>query len=595
MVKRSDKKVNMKYNLSEYFSFLKNYKLYLFLALFFVLLVELRQVAEKFLFKIVVDNGTSFAAGALDYSGFVKILILVAIAFIASLILSAIAKWLYLHFVNLLECNTILDLKRKYFNHIVELDHGFHVSHKTGSLISRLGRGSRAMERMTDVIIYNVAPLIFQLLAIVGSLVYFDVLSSVVIFFVILVFIIYSWITLNLQRKANLDANEAEDIEKANIGDIFTNIDSIKYFGKENFIKNKYEKLAKATKNLTIKHWNYFRWSDSGQSFIIGLGTFALVYFSIMQLLNGKITLGTVTFIYTSYIGLMGPLWGFMHGIREYYRSMADFQDLFEYGKVKKEILDNKDAKSLDITNGKIEFKDVSFNYGKRNIFKSFNLVIPENKKIALVGHSGSGKTTLVKLLYRLYDVNSGSISIDGKDIKSITQESLKNEMSIVPQECILFDDTVYNNIAFSKPNATRLEVMKAINFAQLDKIIKKFPNKENTIVGERGVKLSGGEKQRVSIARAILANKKVLVLDEATSSLDSETEHEIQADLKELMKNRTSIIIAHRLSTIMNTDQIIVMKEGKIVQKGTHQELINKPGEYKKLWNLQKGGYIGE
>ena len=590
-----EKTVNMKYNLSEYFSFLKNYKLYVFLSLFFVLIIEARTVAEKFFFKIVVDNGTSFAAGTLSNSGFVRVLGIVSIAFIGSLFLSVIAKWLYIHFLNLLENGTILDLKRKYFNHIVELDHGFHVSHKTGSLISRLGRGSRAMERMTDVIIYNLAPLVFQLVAIVGSLIYFDLLSSIVIFSVILMFIVYSWITLNLQRKANLDANKAEDIEKANIGDIFTNIDSIKYFGKENFIKEKYNKLAKSTRNFTLKHWNYFRWSDAGQTFIIGLGTFLLVYFSITQLLNGKITLGTVTFIYTSYLGLMGPLWGFMHGIREYYRSMADFQDLFEYGKVKKEILDTKEAKALEITQGRIEFKDISFNYGKRNIFKNFNLIIPENKKIALVGHSGSGKTTLVKLLYRLYDVNSGSILIDNKDIKSITQESLRNEMSIVPQECILFDDTVYSNIAFSKPNATRSEVIKAINFAQLDKIIKKFPNKENTIVGERGVKLSGGEKQRVSIARAILANKKVLVLDEATSSLDSETEHEIQADLKELMKNRTSIIIAHRLSTIMNADQIIVMKEGKIVQQGTHQELISKQGEYKKLWNLQKGGYIGE
>jgi ATP-binding cassette subfamily B protein len=439
------------------------------------------------------------------------------------------------------------------------------------------------------------APLIFQLLVIVGSLIYFDILSSIVIFVVIVSFIIYSWLMLNMQKKANLDANEAEDIEKANIGDIFTNIDSIKYFGKENFIKDKYARLARTTRNLTLRHWHYFRWSDSGQSFILGLGTFFLVFFSMRQLLHGEITLGTVTFIYTSYIGLLGPLFGFIHGIREYYRSMADFQDLFEYGKIKKEILDKENAEKLEIKQGKIEFKDVSFNYGKRKIFHDFNLTVPENKKIALVGHSGSGKTTLIKLLYRLYDVYSGRILIDNKDIKNITQESLRNEMSVVPQECILFDDTVYNNIAFSKPKASRSEIMKAINFAQLDKIIKKFPNKENTIVGERGVKLSGGEKQRVSIARAILANKKVLVLDEATSSLDSETEHEIQADLAELMKNRTSIIIAHRLSTIMNADEIIVMKDGKIVQKGTHKQLINQQGEYKKLWNLQKGGYIGE
>jgi ATP-binding cassette subfamily B protein len=272
---------------------------------------------------------------------------------------------------------------------------------------------------------------------------------------------------------------------------------------------------------------------------------------------------------------------------------MADFQDLFEYGKIEPEIKDKPNAKECKIHEGIINFKKIDFSYGKRKIFDKFSLKINKNEKVALVGHSGSGKSTLVKLLYRLYDVNSGNILIDGKDIREFKHESLRNEMAIVPQECILFDDTVYNNIAFSRPEAKRGEVLKAIKFAQLDKIIKQFPKKENTIVGERGVKLSGGEKQRVSLARAILANKKILALDEATSSLDSQTEHEIQADLKELMKGRTTIVIAHRLSTIMNADKIVVMKHGKIVQIGRHNQLIRQPGEYSHLWNLQKGGYI--
>jgi ATP-binding cassette subfamily B protein len=195
--------------------------------------------------------------------------------------------------------------------------------------------------------------------------------------------------------------------------------------------------------------------------------------------------------------------------------------------------------------------------------------------------------------LKRFYDVDSGSVLIDGINIKEFKQESVRGEVGIVPQECILFDDTLYNNIKFANPNASREEVLDAIRFAQLDKIIEQFPFKERTVVGERGVRLSGGEKQRVSVARAILANKKILLLDEATSALDSETESEIQRDLKELLKGRTSIIIAHRLSTIMNADRIIVFKNGKIVQEGKHSELITRPGEYKKLWNLQKGGYI--
>jgi ABC-type multidrug transport system fused ATPase/permease subunit len=224
---------------------------------------------------------------------------------------------------------------------------------------------------------------------------------------------------------------------------------------------------------------------------------------------------------------------------------------------------------------------------------QDFNLKIKPNEKVALVGHSGCGKTTLVKLLNRFYDVDSGNILIDGKDIRDVKQESLRAETGIVPQECILFDDTIYNNIKFADQKASRKEVMDAIRFAQLDKIINNFPKRENTIVGERGVKLSGGEKQRVSIARAILANKKMLVLDEATSALDSQTEYEIQKSLQKLLESRTSIIIAHRLSTIMNADRIIVMKSGKIIQQGKHADLIREEGEYKKLWNLQKGGYI--
>jgi ATP-binding cassette subfamily B protein len=272
---------------------------------------------------------------------------------------------------------------------------------------------------------------------------------------------------------------------------------------------------------------------------------------------------------------------------------MSDFQALFKYNKIKNEIKDIPKSKELKINNGSIEFKNVNFKYENRKIFEDFSLKIPKNKKVAFVGHSGSGKSTLIKLLYRFYDVDSGEILIDSKNIKKFKQESLRSEMSMVPQECVLFDDTIYNNIAFSNPKASKQEVMNAIKFAQLDKIIEELSNKENTIVGERGIKLSGGEKQRVSIARAILANKKILVLDEATSSLDSETEHEIQVNLQKLMKNRTSIIIAHRLSTIMRADLIVVMKGGKIVQKGTHNQLIKKEGEYKKLWNLQKGGYI--
>jgi len=589
-----DEKVDRKYIFKEYFSFLKNYKLLAFLTVFFVAIVETKQIVDKFIIKIIMDKAALFIAGTLASAVFLKIIIIAGLALLLLLIVSAASNWCRLHFLNLLEIKLIYDLKQKYFNHILSLDHKFFTTHKTGSLISRLTRGAGAMERMTDSIIFEFTPLIIQSIVLLLTLVYLDKTSAVIVAGVIAGFLIFG---IYRQRKIDLlnkKANAVEDIEKGNIADIFTNVDSIKYFGKEKMISLKYKKLSTETRNKFFTAWQAWRITSAGQSLILGAGTLLIILFSFMKLLRGEMSIGTLTFVYATYISIMGPLFSFTHGIRNVSRAITDFEELFNYGKIESNIKDKPNSGNMRITHGNIRFDDVTFKYGNRSVFKNFMLEISSGKKIALVGHSGSGKTTLVKLLYRLYDINSGKITIDGTDIRDVNHQSLRNEMSIVPQECVLFDDTIYNNIAFSNPEASRAEVLKAIRFAQLDKIIAKFPYKEETIVGERGIKLSGGEKQRVSIARAILANKKILVLDEATSSLDSETEHEIQADLKELMKGRTSIIIAHRLSTIMHADKIIVLKDGKIVQAGKHYQLISQPGEYRKLWNLQKGGYIG-
>jgi ATP-binding cassette, subfamily B, heavy metal transporter len=590
---RENRKIDFKYNLREYWDVLKNYKPIFISLIFVILIIEAIQVIPKFLFKRIIDDGTSFASGMLSLEGFISVLIIIAIIYISSEFVQVIGFWIRSHFISRLDANLIRDVKTKYFGHIIGLDHKFHTSHKTGSLISRVGRGSHAMESMNDIIVFNFVPLFLQL-AIVGvSLAYFSLASAIVIGVITITFITFSFLIQQAQQSSKLAFNELEDSEKASISDVFMNIDSIKYFGKENLIRTKFKNLTGTTKSAALKFWNYYRWFDAGQILILAFGTFFLLYFPLRQFLAGQITLGTIVFIYTIYGNIMGPMFGFVHGMRAFYRSMADFQDLFEYGKSKNEIKDKPDAKKLKIRSGEIEFKNVDFSYGKKKLFKNFNLRIPKNKKVALVGHSGCGKTSLIKLLYRFYDVDSGEIVIDNKNIDNYVQESLRSEMAIVPQECVLFDDTIYNNVKFSSPRATKVEVMAAMKFAQLDKIVRNMPEKENTIVGERGVKLSGGEKQRVSIARAILANKKILVLDEATSALDSETEHEIQTDLEKLMEGRTSIIIAHRLSTIMKADKIVVMDAGKIAQVGTHRQLINQQGPYKRLWNLQKGGYI--
>ena len=584
--------IDFKYNLKTYWSFLKNYKLLFAALLLLSLLNESVNIGTNYLYKTVIDNGAKLAQGLLAKEAFVAFLVSIVLIYAAMLSWKVMGKWLSIHLLNKLDAGLIWDLKRRFFNHILHLSHYFHTTHKTGSLISRISRGGGAMERMTDAVVFNFSTAIFQIILTSITVAFFDWISALVIVVTSVVFVSYNVLFQQLQKESRGKANAAEDIEKANIGDIFTNFESIKYFGKEQYIKSKFQKITENTKKATLKNWGYWRWGDSGQALILGLGTFFVLYFTLSKFLAGNMTIGTIVFIYATYGSMMGYMNGFTGGIRDFYRTIVDFNDLFQYAKVENEVKDKSHAKEMKVHNGEINFENISFNYGKRKVFENLTIKVNPNEKLALVGHSGSGKSTLVKLLFRFYDVD-GKIKIDGKDIADFKQESLRGAMSVVPQECVLFDDTIYNNVAFSKPGASRSEVMQALKFAQLDKVIRKFPDEENTIVGERGVKLSGGEKQRVSIARAILADKKILVLDEATSSLDSETEHEIQKDLFELMKNRTTIIIAHRLSTIMRADKIIVLKDGKIVQKGKHNDLISMPGEYKKLWNLQRGGYI--
>jgi len=582
------------YNLGVYAGFLKRYWALFAGLLFLVFLTEASHVTGNLLFKVIIDKGAEFAAGTLPKPAFVSVLMKVAIAFALIVLLTITLYWFRVLAVNSLETKMMRDLKRKFFNHIVRLSHSFHTTHKTGSMISRLIRGGNTVERMTDVIVFNFSRAFFYFVASMASLLYFDKLSALVLFAVFTLFVSYSFVIQRKQQKYNLAANKAEDIEKANISDIFTNIDSVKHFGKESFVRKKFANLTEATMLAFKRFWNFYRWLDTGQTLIISSGTTLLMYFALVKFLNGEISIGTIVFIYTVYGAMIGYMFDFVYGLRGYYRSMSDFDELFKYSKIQNEIKNKPDAEELKIMDGEIEFNNLSFDYGKRKIFKNFNLKVPKNNKLALVGHSGSGKTTLIKLLYRLYDVKDGEILIDGRDIRDFKQESVRSELSIVPQECVLFDDTIYNNIAFSNPDASRKDVLRAMKFSQINKIVATFPKKEKTIVGERGVRLSSGEKQRVSIARALLANKKVLVLDEATSSLDSRTEHDIQEALKKLMQGRTSIIIAHRLSTIMHADKIVVMKRGRIVQMGTHKQLIKQKGEYKHLWTLQKGGYIG-
>lgn len=589
--KRAD--LDVKYLLKTYWGFIKRYKILILGVTLCALIISIVGLVSRYLFKEIVDKGESFTKNEIGLEIFTKTLFIIGIIWFSTIFINATARWLRTHLINRLESKSILDLKNYYYNHIISLSHSFHTTHKTGSLISRILRGSSAMERMTDFASHQTLAIIFEIIVSGVALMFVSKRIALVIIITTSIFVLYSNNLQKKQRSLKIIANYTEDIEKAFTSDTLTNIDSIKYYGKEHIIKNKYLSATEKTKNAWFKEWQLGRWAGSVEGLIMGIGGLITLAIPIKSLIEGNGSLGTLTFTWMSYWSIINSVQNFMDGLRGYNRSIADFHDLFQYGKLNNDIKDKPNAKDMRVKEGVIEFQNVNFQYHQGGLFKNFSLKVNKNQKVALVGHSGSGKSTLVKLLYRFYDLDSGTIKIDGINIKDVKQESLRSELSIVPQECVLFDDTIYNNILFSSPRAKRSEVLQAIKFAQLDKTIANFPNKENTIVGERGVKLSGGEKQRVSIARALLANKKVLVLDEATSSLDSKTEHEIQKDLQNLMQDRTSIIIAHRLSTIMSADLIVVLDKGKVVQQGTHNQLISKLGIYRELWSLQKGGYI--
>lgn len=594
--------VDTKYNLRTLWKFLKRYKHYVWLLFILIFFIEAISFFDNFLFKWLVDYATFFNDGKIGAEEFLSILLLITLGLFVGLkgIGNAVLRFLKIHLINRLDGKVLSDMERKSFFHMLNLSYKYHINKKTGSIISQFTRGVNKTEDLIDVFVFSFVGVSFRILFSLSAFLYFDLVSGIVLFFTIVIFVTLGVLILHRQRAPQSDANFKEDMLKQNLSDVFQNIDTVKYFGKEKRTYNYFSNLSLKLKRARIKFWDYYRWFELGQTLVIAIGTAAIVYSSFSSFISGNLTLGSVTLIYAALWKLLPSLFHLMNGYRHFILANVDVAALYETFKEENDVVDAPRAKKIKIPSGEIKFESVSFTYPRKvkkdisqAMLKNFNLHIKKNTKIALVGPSGSGKTTIVRLLYRLFDLDEGKILIDNQDISKVTQESLRNSMSIVPQEVLLFDNTIYFNIAYANPKASRRQVWKAIRFAQLDRLIKQLPYGEKTIVGERGVKLSGGEKQRVSIARALLADKKILILDEATSALDSETEREIQRDFEKLMKGRTTIIIAHRLSTIMKADLIIVMQEGKIKEVGTHKQLKKHSGLYNRLWQLQQGGML--
>ena len=470
----------------------------------------------------------------------------------------------------------------------------FFSENMSWSLISKFRKGVSAFEKLSDIFSWQILPFITNVTIILIIIGVQNIWISIWIFIVILIFTRLQYVLYKYIHPYQEKANALDSEQGGLLSDLIINNYTIKLFAWEEKEERKYAKLNYDTAHARKiqYHKSIWIWGSSAAIWIIL--EIGIMYLAIRMWWNGTISLGMIVLLQTYILRLIDFLWGIGQTLRHTFIAISEASEILQIIDTPHEIQD-KSSKKLKLQHGAISFNNVNFSYGENQIFHDLNFHIKPGERVALVGESGSGKTTITKLLFRLYDIQKGEILIDDQNIAEVTQESLRSSMSMIPQDPILFHRSIRENIAYGKPNASDEEIIAAAKMARCHEFISHLKDGYETLVGERGIKLSWGERQRVAIARAILENKQIIVMDEATSALDSESEFLIQEAIEELMQNKTLLIIAHRLSTIMKMDKIIVMDQGKIAEKGSHKELLAKDnGIYKKLRNIQSGGFIG-
>jgi len=479
----------------------------------------------------------------------------------------------------------------KVFRHLHALDLDFHLSRQTGGLSRDIDRGTTGISFLMRFMVFNIVPTLLEIVMVVTILfVNYGIWFALITLGSIVVYISYSVYATELRTRFVRAANTADSSSNTRAIDSLLNYETVKYFTNEEFEANAYDKQLETWEQAKIKNRLSLFALNGGQAFIIALAMTSMLALAAVKVSEGEMTLGDFVLVNAFMMQIFMPLnfLGFVY--REIKGSLANIENLFGLLGKSPKVQDIPDAKPLAIKNGTIDFENIEFSYHeKRKIIKNISFKVNGGEKVAVVGTSGSGKSTLVKLLFRFYDVSSGKILIDGQNVAEVSQHSLRQHIGIVPQDTVLFNDSLFANVQYGDPKASKEQVMTAIDMAHLTKFVASLPDGVETKVGERGLKLSGGEKQRVAIARTILKDPAILVFDEATSSLDSQSEQAILTAINEVAKNRTSLVIAHRLSTIIDSDNIIVMSEGKIVEQGNHQQLLALHGKYSKMWQLQQ------
>ena len=478
----------------------------------------------------------------------------------------------------------------KAFQHLHSLSLSFHLNRQTGGLTRAIDRGSKGIEFLLRFAAFEIVPVLVELIAVgivlwaTFGLAYAAVTVTTVIIYIIYTIKVTEW-RIAIRRKMNL----ADENASTKAIDSLLNFETVKYFNSEKIEADRFDNAMKSYEDSAVKARASLSVVNIGQGAIIAIGLFLIMGMAGEDIASEKMSIGDFVVVNTFLLQLYLPLnfLGFVY--REIRQSLLDIGRMFALVDEMPDIFDKENAYDLDVHSGKIEFKNIKFSFGNRVILKNLSFVVNPGHKVAIVGPTGAGKSTISKLLFRFYDPSSGIISIDNQNIKDVTQSSLRSKIGVVPQDTVLFNDTIKYNIAYSKPEASIEEINNAAKLSSIDRFIANLEIGYDTIVGERGLKLSGGEKQRVAIARALLKNPKIFIFDEATSALDSKTEKSIEKSLKKLSNKNTTLVIAHRLSTIIDADKIIVLENGIIAEQGSHKELIKKNGLYAEMWLRQQ------
>lgn len=509
-----------------------------------------------------------------------------------------ILLWRIHNFINnFFQPRVMADLTNSCYRYLQKHSYGFFSGNFVGSLVTRVKRYERSFETIADQIYYDLGRSLLDTSMIMAVLFFQYRTFGWIILVWCLLYLVFAYCFSRYKLPIDFKRAAADTKTTAQLADSITNNINIKLFtgyGREN---QKFQAVTGEQFKLRKKSWDLGTWGDLVQSGSMVFLELLVIYYALILWRQNSLMVGDVVLLQAYLFRIFDKLWNTGKNVRAIYEALADANEMTEMLLLPHEVKDAPGAGELSAQTGKIDFQSVRFGYHKTlDVLDGFNLSIKPKERVALIGPSGGGKTTIVKLLFRFYDTQSGRILIDGQDIAKVTQDSLRQNLSLVPQEPILFHRSLLENIRYGRPEAKDSEVMAAAKLAHCHEFIEQFPEGYQTLVGERGIKLSGGERQRVAIARAILKNAPVLVLDEATSSLDSESEHYIQEALAELMRDKTVIVIAHRLSTIMQMDRIVVIQDGKITEQGKHTELLKaKEGVYQKLWEIQAGGFATE